>query len=590
MLNFAVYFVGESGRNTQFLEDNFMEIMGIFFTLYIGLVAFVYPKIIDTKEKIKNISKILTNRIDKIWYIKDYLILIISILSIDFILFYLFKCQFWFICINIIISVIILLISCFVFKKLEEFLFKPTSFLEPIDKFNFKNKRDSKKVKNNLESCKDLIIDTVTKNNYHNYDIYEGCLDYIINLFIRFIKIVKNKYNPKVHNKYFKLIFHNMNDLNQKIIRRNTEQEIYYIFMDRYYYMIQQYHKIFLTEIIKNEQFLQYINKNTYEPIDCFIDLINYAIKYKYYEDYICDFLKELYKLLIKYDMHFEQLKPNNAIFNCVKNILLYCDNKNVLLNNFFDNFYKVFPLKEEFIKDVYIYRYKIKENKKEFSEEDLKEILKENEKYLNESKITFSQDYNVNLTFSLLSLLYYHKNCYLFKQLFSIANGRPNCFIKGNISDLFEIIIKCEILNNNQDIDINISDTKYKYYIITFIMILIKQHFDDIISYSKKECVNVKIDKKERLINFTDEFKKNGKIKEYFLSNRNILDLNAGFAANETNISNFTTSIKNSFEEILTNTEFCEVMGIDINKKEEYRKFIDEKLNELEEIVKSNE
>ena len=588
MLNFAVYFVGESGRNTQFLEDNFMEIMGIFFALYIGLVAFVYPKIIDTKEKIKDISKILTNRIDKIWYIKCYLGIIICVLFANFILFYLFKCQFWFILLNIIISVIILLISCKVFKKLEEFLLKPTSFLKPVDNFNFENKRDLKKVKNNLKLCKNLIINSITKNNY---DTYKDCLNYIKKLFIRFINAIKNNnYKKDIHNEYFKLIFRSMLYLNQKIVRRNTEQEIHYIFMDRYCYMIQQYHKIFLIEIIKNKQFLQYITENIYEPIRCFINSINYTIEYKYYENYICDFLKELYKLLIKYDMHFEQLKPNNTIFNCVKNILLYYENNTALLSNFFDKFYNIFPLEEEFIKDVYIYRYKIKENKKEFSEEDLKEILKENEKYLNESKMTFSQDYNVNLTFSLLSLLYYHKNYYLFKQLFNIVNGKLNRFIKGNISDLFEIIIKCEILNNSRYIDINISDIEHKYPIIVFIIILIKQHFDDIISYSKKECVNVKMDKKEELVNFSDEFKKDSKIKEYFSNNQPIYSFNAGFVANEIKINNFITNIKNSFEELLTNTEFCQIMNIDINKKEEYRKFIDEKLNELEEIVKSNE
>ena len=51
-----------------------------------------------------------------------------------------------------------------------------------------------------------------------------------------------------------------------------------------------------------------------------------------------------------------------------------------------------------------------------------------------------------------------------------------------------------------------------------------------------------------------------------------------------------FIININMLFNQLFTNTEFCEVMDIDINKKEEYRKFIDEKLNELEEIVKSNE
>ena len=537
--------------------------MGIFFTLYISIVAFVYPKIIDTKEKIKDISKILIDEIDKFLYIKYYFAFVVCILLFNFILFYFFKCQFWFILLNIIISVIILLISCEVFKKLEKFLFKPTSFLKPVNKFNFENERDSKKVENNLKLCKGLIIDTVTKNNYHNYDIYEICLDYITNLFIRFINTIKNNnYEKDIHNEYFELICNNLMYLNQEIIRRNTGYEIHYIFIDRYYYMIQQYNTIFLTEIIKNKLLLIYMYKNDYEPLECFIGSINFAIKHKYCKNYICDFLKELYKLLIEIDqldsgyIFYSPLKPNTVIFDCVKNILLYCDNKNVLLNNFFDNFYKVFPLKEEFIKDIYNKRYNLS-NKylKEVLDKNEKEILK---KHLKDYVANTPKYYSINLTFSLLSLLYCHKNYYLFKQLFSKADGRPNCFTR-NIGTLFTCLAQYNIFQftNKQKIDIDVDDNTYKYHILTFILIRKK----DYPYYDKFDC-------------FIDKFKNDLEIKKYYSKNLN----------------NIKEKINKSFEELLTNTEFCQIMNIDINKKEEYRKFIDEKLNELEEIVKSNE
>ena len=83
MLNFIVCFINEFKQNTKFLEDNFMEIMGIFFTLYIGLVAFVYPKIMDTKKDIRDVSRILSDKIDEVWYIKGYLNFTIFIIYLN---------------------------------------------------------------------------------------------------------------------------------------------------------------------------------------------------------------------------------------------------------------------------------------------------------------------------------------------------------------------------------------------------------------------------------------------------------------------------------------------------------------------------
>lgn len=543
MLNFIVCFINEFKQNTKFLEDNFMEIMGIFFTLYIGLVAFVYPKIIDTKEKIKNISQILVDKLDKVWYIKDYLILIISILSIDFILFYLFKCQFWFILLNIIISVIILLISCFVFKKLEEFLFKPTSFLEPIDNFNFENEKDLEKVETNLELCKDLIIDTVATNNNYSY-YYLNYIENLFNIFINKIKGINNYYYiDNIKFKCLECFLNDLNDLNQETIKNN---KIHILFIKRYYNIIQLYaNKCFEVLKNKNNNLLIHFYSNLidyYKRViafiinhDCFMPEIHYPR------------LKSTYEKLIKLEQQYYNNTNTDISFRHSNNIISYIveqllnhnnTSSNILLNRFIDEFCCFLSYKQM-----------------------------EKFKY-----------YSINLIFSLLCLLYYYNNYKLFKQLFD-TNKELQYLMEINI--LFSNLVEYKFFdfpNIITNITLNTNNTNgviYKYFIVIIMLIRIKDYSDKermLLFFRKKN--SQPIENKKNVDNFSNEFKNNLEIKKYYSEHLN----------------NIKEKINKSFEEILNNTEFCQIMNIDINKKEEYRKFIDEKLNKLEEIVKSNE
>lgn len=153
------------------ITNNCLELSIACNAILIGLLAFVYPQIFETKKKLKDISEVFVKKYKNNIFIKYYF-LILSILlciSTDLSIFCIFENSL-FNCTNTLYANVILsfggiLISGYVYKKLDKL------YNTPEELFSLKNIIHSQQKENeNLQ----LIQTLLARNLVNRYDIYNN--------------------------------------------------------------------------------------------------------------------------------------------------------------------------------------------------------------------------------------------------------------------------------------------------------------------------------------------------------------------------------------------------------------------------------
>ena len=304
-------------------SSNYTDILTLIGGICGSMIAFVYPQIFETKERIKNISTILYERLSGNIFVKYYFIFHVIFLIIT--IFSFFKENKYLLISNIVLVVFSLITSCAIYEcLLKKYLFNQKQHLKSLNKISFKNSNE-KAIFDNLNVVQDLMLEIIYNKKISNEYLF--FLKYLRVYLFKYIKfLVKNGKNDKEilsgNNKYLNRPLEIMVYLNQEIIRSESGYELHMQLINNYFKVL----KVCCTDYYYNNLWIY--NNNII--IEYFVQIINYSIK----NNYVNSFDHVIYNFFILlnniyYNKHNGNTVLIDLIFDIIKNIIDSNLNKN---------------------------------------------------------------------------------------------------------------------------------------------------------------------------------------------------------------------------------------------------------------------
>lgn len=169
------------------ISDNCLDLSISCSAVLIGLVAFVYPQIFETKRKLKDISEVYVAKYERYFFIEHYIsilsiMLCFSIVSSIFCIWEnnIVNCC-YILCFNILLVISGCFISTYVYYILDKYYNKPER------QFKIDEIVRTQKANNNTPNDLDLIETLVARNINNRYDVYniKKYLDILKEVFLR---------------------------------------------------------------------------------------------------------------------------------------------------------------------------------------------------------------------------------------------------------------------------------------------------------------------------------------------------------------------------------------------------------------------
>lgn len=437
-------------KEQSYFVENYIDILSITSTIYIGFIAFVYIKILDTKREIKeSLNFILLKMYKKEYFLSLYLginsfLLFFSVSSIILGNFLDDKSLNYIILVNLIFVLVDLFYNFFVSLLLEKYIFKKEKILKEnfVIDYNINlNKRSNNVFDEKLVFIRSEILNEINSNNIS--------IPYINQMLEEFKKILHSSEN--FLNKYYASRV-SLNDLN----------------LNYYYQVLYEIQYIF-QQVIKNN------NKNdlNYYFLDFIVSIFENLIKatdnikiQDFYCNIVIDEIKVMYKILLKSNTN----DINLGILFKIYTLLLSYSYKNFsFLYNLQDPNNLIFDIVKNII---------------DSDSKDKKEIMVVISKNLDSSFTFYSKEIKdrnyilcnvVKLNYSILSYLYFRNNYTLFKEYLRDYNSNSTIFCCPVFIDSINMIIQYstdssfKIFKNNEKFDSYISSEEYKICVLFF-------------------------------------------------------------------------------------------------------------------------
>lgn len=486
------------------LENHYFTIMSIIAGLYIGFLAFMYPRIVDFKSKIQNEFVVLYKNFSHGFVQGVYLLVISALLT-----FALFSIGIsiidqkpHYIYLNVVFSIFSILLNLSLAKTIELYLFKPDKLYKQwIAEIDF---------------SKDLAIDENMNDFVSHINELQSVVLYFLNKDIlqfdqleKYIDLIGNQINNYLRYKKAN---------SDRTWSSNDRNNAYYSYpLDRLVYISQEAidkNKYDIAILIANKLYaiLEYVDKDKSdvfiksEVLSNFTALFVYPIRTNKLiaTNVLMKYMVDVYIKLIK--SRFENgvgiisnTRPNDFLFPIIKAII---DAR--------------FP-----VSNLLILR---KQLEKIISPIGAKYIFNENNKLWD-----FSRDYIVALTFDILGYMYYQER---YKDIREYIGSKFNdifCMLPNNMKMLISHVFvkhKSIFTISKQKFNEYTEDVEYKWYVVFLVLCLIKQNIDihnknikyirksnwqkkqkdDTIEFEKsstKRLLDFSVSDKEALINF---------------------------------------------------------------------------------------
>ncbi len=486
------------------LENHYFTIMSIIAGLYIGFLAFMYPRIIDFKSKIQNEFVVLYKNFSRGFVQGVYLLVISALLT-----FALFSIgisiiyqKTYFIYLNLILSIGSILWNWLLAKKIEKYLFKPDELYKDwIEQIDFskdltidKNMNDFISHINELQS----VVLYFFNKGILQFDQLAKYIDLSSDQITKYLKYKKNNSDGKwcsddKNNEYYSYPLDRLVYISQEAIDKN-KYDISILIADKLYAIFEYVDKDESGLFIKSDV-LSHLTALFVYPIRT-----NKSIAM----NSLMDYMVRVYSKLIKSNFEngiglISNTRPNDFLFPIIKAIIdtgVPVSNLLILRN-----------LLEKIISPV-----------------GLKYIFNNDEKLWR-----FSHDYVVTLTFDILGYMYYQER---YKDIREYIGNKFNdifCMLPNNMKTLISHVFvkhKSIFTISKQKFNEYTEDVEYKWYVVFLVLCLIKQNIDihnknikyirksnwqkkqkdDTIEFEKsstKRLLDFSVSDKEALINF---------------------------------------------------------------------------------------
>lgn len=556
-----------SGIN--FLKGNwedYKEILTLTSTIYVGLLTFVYPKIFEAKEKIKEKSEKLYKKLSKELIVKHYFFFIIAFTIIN--LFSFFTENNILLWLNIILCILSMIASWWIYEKiLDKYYYREYEFIDKLEVIDY-NKQNERNIiyNDNLELCQNLSINMLARG-FHNehFNKYIGKILSYFELYIDFLYKKENSskdefsskdelesfWNEKEKNNYFVAPFYRIVYINQESKRLNAGYEFNINITRECYEVLKNFYKNIHFEKENNKKSIIYfLGHRITEPIWIFRSILLSKIENKIFEPSEIIFINLFFELIIDFD-----IKYNDSYYT--KSLIKYGEMKTVpiifdLIKSIIDNDYNFDRYLKTFAKKLhYSLNWGI--------DNDYKKNIK---------NTTYSS-YIHNLDFSILSYLLYTRKYDLFKKYYNTACENSLNHIVWFFNNLLLYLINKEysIFNTNNLMVFEKDKPEYKYYVIFYILINKKNYINcrvnDIIE--KKNSQN----KDYSIIDFEI-----GEIKNAISLNEFDFKERIGSLANLLNIEDIDW-IKKEIDKFFNIHEIINDSELIKDRTEDYKKFI---------------
>ena len=465
---FEIFSYYTATEKQSHFAENYIDILSIISTIYLGFVAFVYIKILDTKKEIKESSNfILLEMYKKEHLLNSYLIINSTLLLLS-LLFVIIKNFLndnfidFIILANLIFAIIDVIYNIHVCLLLEEYMFKKEKILKKRFVINYNvdlNKNENETFNKKLAFIRFEILNEVNSNNIN--------VQYINQMLKEFEKILNsskdflNKYyinkqcsSNDLNLNYYYQILYEIQYIFQTVVKNNNRDNLSYYFLDFIVSIFENLMKV--AENIKIQNF--------------YFNIITSEIKFMYKmllksntDNINLNILFKIYKLLLAYSYkNFSYLynlqKPNNLIFDIIKNVI---DSN----------------LKNK--KDILIFFSKNLDISFVSSSDDVK--------YRNYLLCNI-----INLNYSVLAYLYFKNDYFLFKEYLQDYNSNSTIFCRPVFITNMNMIIQYSIdsnfnvFENNEKFNSHITSEEYKIYVLLFFFLKIYLCLQDYIQNIK--------------------------------------------------------------------------------------------------------
>ena len=534
------------------LENHYFTIMSIIAGLYIGFLAFMYPRIVDFKSKIQNEFVVLYKNFSHGFVQGVYLFVISALLT-----FALFSIGIsiidqkpHYIYLNVVFSIFAILLNLSLAKTIELYLFKPDKLYKQwIAEVDFskdlaidENMNDFVSHINELQS----VVLYFLNKDILQFDQLEKYIDLIgnqINNYLRYKKANSDRTwssNDK-NNAYYSYPLDRLVYISQEAIDKN-----------KYDIAILIAHKLYaILEYVDNEGHGSFIKSDVLVHLTA---LFVYPIRTNkpIATNSLIEDMVQVYIKLIKSNFKngielISNTRSNNFLFPIIKAIIdtgLPVSNLLILRNR----------LLEEIISPI-----------------GAKCIFNEDNELWN-----FARDYVVALTFDILGYMYYQER---YKDIREYIGSKFNdilCMLPNNMNLLVNYVFianKSIFTISEQKFNEYTEDIEYKWYIVFLVLCLIKQNIDihnKNIKYIR-EC-NWPKQQKDTTINFEKS------------SIQMLLDFNVSDEEALINLQK-NPNLMTWLERFLENDELFSAFKL-VGNRTEYRRFIIKQLDAVNKTV----
>jgi hypothetical protein len=441
---------------TSILEDDYFTIMSIIAGLYIGLLAFMYPRIIDFKTSIQNKFVALYKMFSRGFcgFLQWMYLPIISgllIFTLGCILFSIKNDEFYFIYINLFFAIGTIVLNWTMAKRMEKYLFRTDELHNKlISKIDFsKNlsiEKNMDEYSNKLQELQSAILYFLNKDVLQ-HDQIKKYINYIMTSFWQYIDYSKQIHNGKwssndPNNQYYECPLKVLTYISQIAMDKNKQNISIYI-VDKF------------CEILEKFDYGEKSNSLIYSSILSYVNtLFIYPIRtHKLDSIVLLEYSSVVFANLIKVSSLgtiFSNLRPHKFLFGICKEII-----------------------------DVGlpIYNLLLIRNRLDF----LIDLRGAEHTFNNDDKLwNLSRYYVTNSTFDILAYLYYQGK---YKDLREYIGNQMNnifCMLPKNMQDIIKYVFTKEnsIFNPyfKQKFNDYTTDNEYKYCILFLILCLIKQ------------------------------------------------------------------------------------------------------------------
>lgn len=531
---------------TYLLENNYFTVMSIIAALYIGLLAFMYPKIIEVKQNVNN--NFLYKYFARNFEIKNYcliisFLLIFNLLSIGCSLCFNICLYIYF---NLFLAIMSIVLNIYIINKIEEICFNVDKILdkEIIKKIDYSKDLSERTNLNdfcdNINIIQDLILELVDKSSI-KYELLDKYFDYFINVSHEYIKkIYKKQWSSNDNNNYYyKYPLERLLYINKRIADDN-KIDIKYAVQNK---LLKLCEKIDI--IIKGDSF----NPIPEFIYSCLFQSITYVIEIQKLDNELIAYIIHNYFKLIKKSKNgqslYQGMRPNYYLFNNIKKII--------------DNGYDFNYIKQ------------IRQGLENILSPFFKESYFDNDSELYKD----AQYYIININFDILGYFYYKNDYKSIRDYISDKFSPFYCLFLTNMSSIIKYVFEKDfsVFNNIFELKFNeyTKDIEYKYYILFLYICLIKQQVN--INLKNIEWFkNSKLSNRGYCIKLENE-SINMFLNKNYENTDNLIKIS--------NNSKYGTYINNFFN----NTELLNLFKIETKNIDEYKNFVINQIKEVENL-----